>query len=115
PREYFAHEGAPGRISTLRSKLRDLEAAGVDAVVIQRFGMPFCGLSGDAFIDEVVHRQLRAKAVIVGDDFVFGAQRSGNLALLQQRGAGLGFSAEGLGTVSLDSLRCSSTAVRAAL
>lgn len=115
PREYFAPDAAPGRISTLRTKLRDLEAAGVDAVVIQRFGPPFCGLSGADFIDEIVHRRLRARAVVVGDDFVFGAQRSGHLDLLQQRGAAFGIVAEGLGTVRVEALRCSSTAVRAAL
>lgn len=115
PREFFAPESAPGRISTLRTKLVDFAAAGVDAVVIQRFGPPFCGLNGEAFIERVVHQQLKARAVVVGDDFVFGAQRSGNLELLQLRGEDLGFVAEGLGSVLVGKLRCSSTAVRGAL
>lgn len=115
PREYFAPVAAPGRISTLRSKLRDFAEAGVDAVVIQRFGPPFCALSGTEFIDRIVHRHLRAQAVVVGDDFVFGARRSGDLKLLQARGATLGFTAEGLGSVRLGELRFSSTALREAL
>ena len=61
PREYFQPDNAPPRISNLRSKLCDLETAGVDVALVQRFGRPFCGLSGEQFIDEVVHRRLRAR------------------------------------------------------
>ncbi len=115
PREFFAPAAAPGRISTLRTKLADFAAAGVDAVIVQRFGRPFCGLSGQEFVDQVILARLKAHAVVVGDDFVFGAQRSGNLELLQRCGAERGFSAEGLGSVCVGAQRASSTALRAAL
>ncbi|MGH8446944.1 MAG: bifunctional riboflavin kinase/FAD synthetase, partial [Solimonas sp.] len=82
PREYFTPDAAPGRITNLRSKLCDFEDAGVDVVVVQRFGKPFCKLSGLEFIEHVIHERLQAKAVIVGDDFNFGASRSGDMALL---------------------------------
>jgi len=115
PREYFRPETAPGRISNLRSKLADFEAAGVDAVIVQRFGKPFCSLSGIAFIDRIIHQRLRAKAVIVGDDFNFGAARSGDMALLSAWGAEYGFTAESVSSVVVDGERCSSTAIREAL
>lgn len=115
PREYFTPERAPGRISNLRSKLCDLQEAGVDVVVVQRFGRPFCGLSGLEFVERVIREQLRARAVVVGDDFNFGASRSGDMALLRAQGQLHGFSAESVGSVCVDGLRCSSTAVREAL
>ncbi|WP_028079476.1 bifunctional riboflavin kinase/FAD synthetase [Solimonas soli] len=115
PREYFRPQSAPGRISNLRSKLADFEAAGVEVVVVQRFGKPFCTLSGLAFIDHIIHQHLRARAVIVGDDFNFGAARSGDMGLLRARGAECGFTTESVPSVVVDGERCSSTAIREAL
>jgi riboflavin kinase/FMN adenylyltransferase len=116
PREYFQPQSAPARISTLRGKLGDFEASGVDVAVVQRFGEPFCRLSGYEFIEQIVHQRLRARAVVVGDDFNFGASRSGDMELLRALGARYGFSAENVASVRLpDGTRCSSTAIREAL
>ncbi|MGH8457293.1 MAG: riboflavin biosynthesis protein RibF, partial [Stenotrophobium sp.] len=84
-------------------------------VLIQRFDHRFAALSAQVFIEELLVRKLGVRAVVVGDDFRFGAQRAGDLALLKSAGAQHGFSAEGLVTVTLDGARCSSTALRAAL
>ncbi|MFT4047240.1 MAG: bifunctional riboflavin kinase/FAD synthetase [Solimonas sp.] len=115
PREYFKPDGAPGRISNLRSKLADFEAAGVDVAVVQRFGKPFCSLSGLVFIERVIRGSLKARAVIVGDDFNFGAARSGDMSLLRAQGLEHGFSTETVASVTVDGERCSSTAIREAL
>lgn len=72
-------------------------------------------MSAEAFVRQVLVDGLGARAVIVGDDFRYGARRAGDLALLQAIGASAGFSAEGLGTVTLDGARSSSTGLRAAL
>jgi riboflavin kinase/FMN adenylyltransferase len=60
--------------------------------------------------------------VIVGSDFHFGHQRRGNVALLAQMGAELGFAVEGMALVDVDGApaaasdaRVSSTAIRRAL
>ena len=115
PREYFSPDAAPPRISNLRSKLCDFADAGVDAVVIQRFGPPFCGLDGLQFIESVIHERLRARAIVVGDDFGFGARRSGDMALLRAQAERFGFVVDAVDSVRLDTLRCSSTALREAL
>ena len=46
---------------------------------------------------------LRARVVVVGADFHFGHQRGGNVALLEQMGADLGFEVVGLGLVAPES------------
>lgn len=115
PREYFAPGRAPPRVVNFRSKLRDFADAGVEVVIVQRFGPPFCRLSGQDFVEGVVHRTLRARAVVVGDDFNFGAGRSGDMALLRAQGECFGFTAEPVAGVRVDGLRCSSTALREAL
>ncbi|HVT35792.1 MAG TPA: adenylyltransferase/cytidyltransferase family protein, partial [Nevskiaceae bacterium] len=115
PREFFTPQSAPPRISTLRGKLAALAAAGADRVLLQRFGHPFCELTPDAFVRELLVRQLGATAVVVGDDFRFGAKRAGDFALLRQLGQQHGFAAEQLATLVVKGERCSSSALREAL
>jgi riboflavin kinase / FMN adenylyltransferase len=115
PREVFAKATAPGRITTFRDKLAQLEAAGVDRVLCVRFGKSFAAIPAERYVEDVLVGKLGVKAIVVGDDFRFGAGRGGDLALLQAMGQRHGFVAEALGTVALDGERASSTAVRAAL
>jgi riboflavin kinase/FMN adenylyltransferase len=119
PREYFAGKQVPrqvpGRIAEWRSKLRLLERAGVERVICVRFGLALSKLSAEVFVQELLVHRLGVKAVVIGDDFRFGAGRAGDLALLKRLGAASGFSAEGLGSVRVHGLRCSSTALREAL
>lgn len=115
PREVFAPESAPPRVNTLRSKLRDLARFGVDQVLVQRFDRPFAETEPEAFVDRLLVDALGARAVVVGDDFHFGRNRAGDLALLQRLGRSRGFLAEALPTVRLGDTRFSSTALRAAL
>lgn len=115
PREFFAPDTAPGRIATFRDKLGALAGAGVDRLVIARFGRALASMSAEDFIQRVLVEGLGARAVIVGDDFRFGAKRRGDLAMLQATGAVQGFTAEALGTVQGEGERISSSAVRAAL
>ncbi|MEY2632372.1 MAG: hypothetical protein RIR00_1026 [Pseudomonadota bacterium] len=115
PREFFAPQQAPARLTTLREKLELLADLGVDVSCVCRFNAPFAALSAEAFIRDVVVGGLQARHVIIGDDFRFGARRAGDLALLQQRGAELGFTAEAMGSVLAVDERVSSSGVREAL
>ncbi|HUS24799.1 MAG TPA: bifunctional riboflavin kinase/FAD synthetase [Candidatus Binatia bacterium] len=115
PREFFAPSAAPGRIATLRDKLRALEQAGADRVLCTRFGRALSRMPAAQFVEDVLVRRLGVQAVIVGDDFRFGAGRSGDLSVLLQMGERHGFAAEGLGAVMAGGRRISSTAVREAL
>jgi len=66
------------------------------------------------FIDRVLVHDLRARCVIVGEDFHFGHNREGNLALLQAVGEVHGFDVVAAPTHG-DGARWSSSAVRRAL
>ncbi|MGH8442180.1 MAG: bifunctional riboflavin kinase/FAD synthetase [Nevskiaceae bacterium] len=115
PRELFARGKAPGRVATFRDKLAQLSAAGVDRVLCVRFGTRFAAIEAGRYVEEVLVGKLGVKAVVVGDDFRFGAGRDGDLALLQKLGAKHAFEAEAVGTVAAGGERVSSTAVREAL
>jgi len=115
PREFFAPEQAPARLSSLREKAECLKRMGIDRLHVFRFDRAFASLSAEAFIEQVLGTTLEAKYVLVGDDFRYGAKRAGDFALLKQVGETLGFDAESLPTVEIAGERSSSTAVRSAL
>jgi riboflavin kinase/FMN adenylyltransferase len=115
PREFFAPEQAPARLSSLREKAECLQRQGIDRLHVFRFDRAFSALTPDAFIAQVLGQTLQARYVLVGDDFRYGAKRAGDFALLQQAGQSLSFDAEFLPTVEVAGERASSTAVRTAL
>ena len=120
PRDYFAAltgkpELAPARIATLRDKLSELERCGVDQVVVVPFDQRLASLSPQAFIDDVLVNGLRARYVLVGDDFCFGAKRAGDYALLDAEGNRQGFDVARMMSYEVHGLRVSSSVVREAL
>lgn len=115
PREYFTPSAAPARLASLREKLLLLTAAGVDRVYVCRFDARLAAVSAEAFIDELLVAGLGVRHLIIGDDFRFGSRRRGDFELLTEVGARRGFAVEAMPTLEQDTLRVSSSAVRAAL
>ncbi|MDZ7590327.1 MAG: bifunctional riboflavin kinase/FAD synthetase [Rubrivivax sp.] len=120
PRDHFARKAgrpelAPPRIATLRDKLAELRRCGVDHVVVARFDDRLAAMPAQDFIDHVLLQGLRARYVLVGDDFSFGAKRTGNYATLDAAGARQGFDVARMMSYEVHGLRVSSSAVRAAL
>jgi len=115
PREIFAPASAPTRLTSLREKLEILRGLHVAHVHVCRFSKPFAALSAEDFVRRILVEGLKARYVLVGDDFRFGARRAGDFALLQRMGQEFGFEAEALHTIEAAGQRASSTAVRDAL
>lgn len=111
PREFFAPEAAPARLTRLRDKLELIAAAGIERVHLIRFEARFAAMAAARFIDEILVKGLGTRWLLVGRDFRFGAQRKGDFATLE----GKGFQLEAMPDVSFEGERVSSSAVRAAL
>jgi riboflavin kinase/FMN adenylyltransferase len=120
PRDYFAGlhkrpELAPARVGTLRDKLEDLAQCGVDQAVVLPFDARLASQSPQEFIDQVLLGGLGSRYVLVGDDFRFGHQRTGDYALLDKAGETQGFDVARMNSYEVHGLRVSSSAVREAL
>lgn len=120
PRDYFAAayqqpDLAPARIATLRDKLNELAACGVEQCIVLPFNEKFAAQSPNDFIHNVLVQGLGVKYVLVGDDFRFGAKRLGDYAMLDAAGAQLGFDVARMNSYEVRGLRVSSSAVREAL
>src|ERR1051325_3681590 len=115
PREFFAPDQAPARLTTLREKLELLAAQGLETAYVLRFDYKLAQVSADDFIQRVLVKGLGVRHLLVGDDFRFGARRAGDFALLSAHAAELGYTVEAMTSVIVDGERVSSTAVRKAL
>ncbi|SCX55373.1 bifunctional riboflavin kinase/FAD synthetase [Nitrosospira sp. Nsp1] len=115
PREFFAPDKAPTRLTSLREKLELLAAAGVERVQVCRFDFDFARISAEEFIVGILQQSLAVHWMLVGDDFRFGARRAGDFAMLRAFSAQCGFEVEEMPGYIVDGVRVSSTAVRSAL
>lgn len=115
PREFFAPDQAPVRLTSMREKLELLAAHGVERTHVLRFNFALAQVTAQEFIERILVRGLGVRWLQVGDDFRFGARRSGDLDMLKARALRHGYDVEAMATVVLDGERVSSSAVRDAL
>lgn len=80
PREFFTPESAPARLCSIREKLEYFEAAGIDRVYVCRFNQRFAKVTAAEFMQNILREALNAQAILVGEDFRFGAKRTGSVA-----------------------------------
>jgi riboflavin kinase/FMN adenylyltransferase len=112
---------APLLLTDTDQKLEQLAATGVDLTMVLPFDAERATDSAESFVREVLVGGLGVALVVVGEDFHFGHQRVGNVALLRDLGVELDFEVMGLGLVGLDGRpardheQVSSTFVRRAL
>ena len=115
PREFFAHDNRPRRLTSLREKIQLLASRGVDRLYIARFNTRFAALTAEQFIEDVLIHGLGVRHLLIGDDFCFGKGRVGNFTMLNAAGQQAGFTVEAMHTLVHEGERVSSSAVRAAL
>jgi riboflavin kinase/FMN adenylyltransferase len=115
PREFFAPDQAPARLANMSEKLQDLASFGVDYVLCLPFNQKLRSMSADQFIQTILLDGLKIRHLIVGDDFRFGCDRTGDYQLLQNAGKQFGFSVEDTKTFEFEGQRVSSTRVRKCL
>ena len=115
PLEHLKADAAPKRIQRLRDKILSLREIGLDEVLCLRFNDAFANLHAEEFVSRILVHALSTKYIVVGDDFRFGHERKGSVALLRQRAKQFGFEVESHDTYKIESERVSSTRIRAAL
>ncbi len=115
PREFFAPDAAPPRLTRFGEKIRLLEAEGVDRVLCLSFNERLRALSAEQFIESLLLEGLGVKHFVVGDDFRFGCDRRGDYALLKVAGQRHGFTVAETETLILEDERVSSSRIREAL
>ncbi|MCC8363627.1 bifunctional riboflavin kinase/FAD synthetase [Lysobacter sp. A6] len=112
PREFFAPQDPPPRLTLARAKFEQLRALGVDVVGLLRFDAKLASMTAERFVREVLIDRLQARETWIGPDFRFGKGRAGDLALLRSFDT---FESHAIHPIVVDGERVSSTRIREAL
>lgn len=117
PREFFNPKTAPPRIGLLRDQIKSWKECGVDHVIIVPFNRrSFPQISANDFVEKILIHKLQTKIIWIGDDFRYGANRTGDYNSLKRLEKTLEFRVYQLKTILHDKdYRISSTTIRQAL
>ena len=114
-KEFFAEEKdlaeQPTRISPWRDKCKRLKDNNVDYAFFLRFNKKLQSMSPEEFIDKILSK-LNIKYLMVGDDFKFGKERSGDFDFLANWGDSNEIEVARIPTYSFQDRRVSSTWIR---
>lgn len=91
PTRVVAPERAPKLLTTLETRLRLLEQAGLDAALVLPFTPEMARWEPSEFLARVVVGALCGRAVAVGGNFRFGRGQSGNVEALREFGGRFGY------------------------
>ena len=94
PASVVRPESAPKLLTDLDQKLELLQQTGIDATLIVEFNRERSTEDPALFVKRVLVDTLRAQVVVVGEDFHFGFNRGGNVAMLRELGKQFDFQVE---------------------
>lgn len=112
--EFFSPQ-IPARLMKFREKVMALSKYPLDYLVCLPFNQKLADLSAEDFIQQILLDHCHMKHLIIGDDFRFGYQRKGDLALLQIWGKTHHFNVEAMPSFQHDQTRISSSQIRGLL
>jgi riboflavin kinase / FMN adenylyltransferase len=115
PLQVLRPDDAPPLLMTLPQRLAAIEREGVDAALVLSFDTALQHLSPDDFVLKILVDTLKARAVVVGENFRFGYRHAGDVSLLRQLGSQFGFGVECVAPVVWRGSTVSSTAIREAV
>ncbi len=115
PSEFFLGNAAPARLTSLREKIHALKQCGTDYVYRLKFNQDLALMSAQAFAKKYFFLSIHAKYILIGEDFRFGCQREGDIALLKHLGKQEGCNVSAFRDFLIGNERVSSTTIRLSL
>ncbi|MEW5976867.1 MAG: bifunctional riboflavin kinase/FAD synthetase [Acidobacteriota bacterium] len=112
PLAVLAPARVPPLITPASEKHHLIERAGVDWLLVQPFDQALARLSGEEFVQQILVEGLKVGHLLVGANFVFGRNRSGDVQLLRELSLRFGFDVRVVPEVTVRGSRVSSTRIR---
>lgn len=103
----------PPLLCSPERKVELLSERGQDVLAVLPFDQELSQWSAERFVEDVLVRGLGARAVVVGENWRFGKGAAGNVELLKQMGAHLGFDVVGMKLEESEGEPVSSSRIRA--
>lgn len=115
PAKIVAPARSPKLITTIDERLALIQAEHMEHALVLGFTAEIARLQPDEFVRQLLVEQLKARYVVVGDNFRFGRDQAGDAGLLTELGDRYGFRVEAVPAVKLDGVVVSSSAIRKAI
>jgi riboflavin kinase / FMN adenylyltransferase len=96
PMRILRPEQAPAALTTVDRRAELLLAAGADRVLVLPFTRELASWTPEEFVSRILVDALSAEAVVVGENFRFGAKAAGTTQVLAELGERYGFSTHAL-------------------
>ena len=115
PVKILRPEKSPRLLTATQHKIALIRGLGVSHLLVLRFDREFASTSPEDFVRQLVESAQPLREICVGQEWSFGKNRAGNLALLKKLGAEFGFNVVGVEPVTSQEKIISSTAIRQAV
>ncbi len=112
PTKLVAPARAPRLLTTPEQRARLMLEQGIDEVLILPFTSEIAKLTPEEFVREILADQLKARAVLVGDNFRFGNRAAGDAEKMEELGGKYSFGTEIVRAISWRGRVISSSEIR---
>lgn len=115
PLEFLNKKNPPVRITGFREKIKRIISYNIDIVLCIRFNNTFQSITAKDFIINILINKLNMKFIIIGNDFKFGFQRTGDIDFLEKLKKKYFFHIIKIKPLYKNDIKISSTNIRQAL
>jgi len=112
PVQMLKPERAPFLLLPMDERLRLIGELGIDVVICAPFTPEFANQTAEEFVRDILHAQIGAREVFVGQNTTFGRGREGSVLLLKEMGKRFDFAVEGVEAVQVEGVIVSSSRIR---
>ena len=102
-------------LNTIDEKIKLIEDAGIDNLIIHPFTKEFSRISSLEFVRDLLVKSLGVRKLVIGYNHQFGKNREGTLSHLLEYGPLYGFDVEEIPAKDIDDVNISSTKIRNAI
>lgn len=115
PAKILRPQESPRLLTATQHKIALIRALGVSHLLVLTFDRELASTSPTDFVRQLVAAAKPLREICVGQEWSFGKNRAGNLALLKELGGQLNFNVIGVEPVASNGTIVSSTAIRKAV
>jgi len=99
-------------LQTIEQRLNEIKKSGVQMAIVLSFDHNLSQITAEEFIRTIILQKLKAKKIIVGDNFRFGKDREGDVTKLRELAFRYGFSIQSIPPVTVQGSVVSSSLIR---
>ena len=115
PMRVLRPDGSPRLLTATQHKIALIRELGVSHLLVLKFDREFASTAPEDFVRQLAAAADPLREICVGEEWSFGKNRAGNLALLKKLGKELDFRVVGVEPVRSNGVIISSTAIRKAV